>query len=245
MPEAPGTRTVEGAGAVIDFSNAPEGYVMARFPGESDRRLKLRVACPTGALYTYDLYPGDWAAFPLSEGAGDYTVTLYRHTGVEDGYTTLLTAEVTGAAEDPFGPFLLPNQQVNYEDAPQTVALAGELGDLGLEGTELLQAACDMVTERLQYDRETAAEAPKGYLADLDGALAAGKGICLDYAALMTALLRCQGVPCKLIVGYYGESYHAWVSAWDGTDWRRMDPTFADREGGAGEADRYTQRYAY
>ena len=56
----------------------------------------------------------------------------------------------------------------------------------------------------------------------------------------MTAMLRSQGVPCKLIVGYAGDVYHAWINVWtensgwvdgaiffDGRVWKRMDPTFA------------------
>ena len=70
--------------------------------------------------------------------------------------------------------------------------------------------------------------------------LQAKKGICFDYAALMTAMLRSQGIPSKLVVGYAGTTYHAWISVWteengwvdgaiffDGHIWKRMDPTFA------------------
>ena len=40
------------------------------------------------------------------------------------------------------------------------------------------------------------------------------KGICFDYAALMTAMLRSQGIPTKLEIGYSGEVYHAWISTY-------------------------------
>ena len=55
----------------------------------------------------------------------------------------------------------------------------------------------------------------------------------------MTAMLRSQQIPCKLVVGYAGSIYHAWISVWteedgwidgaiffDGHVWKRMDPTF-------------------
>ena len=67
-----------------------------------------------------------------------------------------------------------------------------------------------------------------------------GKGICFDYAALMTSMLRSQRIPTKLEVGYAGETYHAWISTYvddkgwvddiikfDGKDWQLMDPTLA------------------
>ena len=67
------------------------------------------------------------------------------------------------------------------------------------------------------------------------------KGICFDYAALMTAMLRSQDIPTKLVVGYTGSLYHAWINVFlegqgwvdnviyfDGhDDWKLMDPTFA------------------
>ena len=57
---------------------------------------------------------------------------------------------------------------------------------------------------------------------------------------MMTGMLSIQGVPCKLVVGYAGKAYHAWISVWtedagwvdgasyfNGTSWQRLDPTFA------------------
>ena len=89
-------------------------------------------------------------------------------------------------------------------------------------------------------------------------------GICFDYASLMTALLRTQKIPTKLVVGYSGTAYHAWISVWteeegwidgviffDGSVWHRMDPTFASS--GAGDPEiqefilngNYTVKYLY
>ena len=90
------------------------------------------------------------------------------------------------------------------------------------------------------------------------------KGICFDYAALMTAMLRSQEIPCKLVVGYAGNVYHAWISVWtaengwidgaiffDGQVWTRMDPTFASSGGRSEEimnfinGGNYTTKYLY
>ena len=77
------------------------------------------------------------------------------------------------------------------------------------------------------------------------------KGICFDYASLMTAMLRSQRIPAKLVIGYAGEEYHAWISVYteetgwvngiirfDGTTWVRMDPTYA-----AGNNEKNTLEY--
>ena len=99
----------------------------------------------------------------------------------------------------------------------------------------------------------------------LDTVLDSKKGICFDYAALMCGMLRSQGVPCKLVVGYAGTTYHAWISVWseqsgwidgviwfDGTAWRRLDPTFASSGGSSksildfiNKDENYTVKYLY
>jgi transglutaminase-like putative cysteine protease len=81
----------------------------------------------------------------------------------------------------------------------------------------------------------------------------------------MTAMLRSQGVPCKLVVGYVGNAYHAWISVWsekdgwinaaiyfDGSNWQRMDPTFASsgKQSASimkyiGDGSHYTEKYIY
>ena len=56
----------------------------------------------------------------------------------------------------------------------------------------------------------------------------------------MVSMLRSQNVPTKLIVGYAGSTYHAWINVYvkdvgwldnviyfDGKDWELVDPTFA------------------
>jgi transglutaminase-like putative cysteine protease len=79
----------------------------------------------------------------------------------------------------------------------------------------------------------------------LDYVLQIRTGICLDYASVMTAMLRAQDIPTKLVFGYVeGNIYHAWIDVYvdevgwvngvirfDGTSWIRMDPTFASSQG--------------
>ena len=90
------------------------------------------------------------------------------------------------------------------------------------------------------------------------------KGICFDYASLMSALLRSQGIPTKLVVGYSGTAYHAWISVYldeagwvdniiefDGKDWSLMDPTLAANNDEdsvkkyVGDGSNYIVKYSY
>lgn len=223
---------------VIDYSHTEDGYIMARFMGQTEKRLKFRVIGPT-TVYTYNLPLNQWTVFPLSDGNGSYQAAVYINTH-DSKYALVMTAQFEVTLEDEFAPFLRPNQYVDYADAPDTVAKGAELC-AGLEHPlEKVAAVYDFTVDNLAYDYDRAATVKSGYLPVLDEVLTEKKGICFDYAALMTAMLRSQEVPCKLVVGYAGSIYHAWISVWteedgwvdgaiffDGSVWKRMDPTFA------------------
>ncbi|MFG6350266.1 MAG: transglutaminase-like domain-containing protein [Oscillospiraceae bacterium] len=244
-PVAAGTQVAKKGQAVVDYSNTQDGYVMVKC--SSTRQLKVRVFGPSYAVnetkYTYDLTSGVWATLPLSDGNGAYKVVVYEQAPNTTKYATALTANFSVTLKDEFAPFLRPNQYVNYEYANETLYMAGQLTQGIDDPLEKVAKVYDYVVNNLTYDHEKANRAKNGKMADfipvLDDVLMAKKGICFDYAALMTGMLRSQGVPCKMVIGYAGKEYHAWVSVWtaetgwvegavyfDGVSWQRMDPTF-------------------
>lgn len=104
---------------------------------------------------------------------------------------------------------------------------------------DILKTFYAYVTSHISYDYDKADSVEAGYLPDIDDTLSTGTGICFDYAALTTAMLRSQDIPCKLQIGYSGDVKHAWIdvyirgSGWvtkavsfDGDTWKLMDPTF-------------------
>ncbi len=224
--------------AQIDYSHTEEGYVMIRYTGQTEQRLKVLVKGPT-TKYSYNLPKQEWTVFPLSDGSGTYEIGVYENvTG--NKYATVLTLDYQVTLLDEFAPFLRPNQYVNFSQDTHAVALGLELTKQLEDPLAKVEAVYDYVVETLEYDYEKAATVKSGYLPDLDQVLADRKGICFDYAALMTAMLRSQQIPCKLVIGYAGSTYHAWISVWteesgwvdgiiffDGHQWKRMDPTFA------------------
>lgn len=215
----------ENEKAAVDYSYAHEGYILAR-RGESEKRLKLRLIKDTE--YTYDLTGEEWTAFPLSEGDGTYAVSVFEQMEGTT-YVPVLAVDFSVELDAPFSPFLRPNQQVDYADAPLTLAKAAELTAECANDREKTEKIYAFVSEKLTYDEEWAAAVESGYIPALDEVLQREKGICLDFAALMTAMLRGQGIPCKLAVGDAGTVYHAWTEVWDETEeaWVRYDPTFA------------------
>ncbi|MBQ9979727.1 MAG: transglutaminase domain-containing protein [Oscillospiraceae bacterium] len=261
--EASGVDVKKSGAAVIDYSNISDGYVMVNYEEPSAQRLKAQVKGPS-TTYTYNLTPEKWAAFPLSDGNGEYQIVVYQNvTGTK--YAALLSLTVQAELEDEFGPFLRSNQYVDFDSAPETVAKAAEITKDMEDPLEKVEAVYDYVVKGLTYDKELAATVKSGYLPVLDEVLEKGKGICFDYAALMTGMLRSQDVPCKLVVGYAGKAYHAWISVWsehdgwidgviwfDGESWQRMDPTFASSGKGSdsimayiGDGKNYSAKYFY
>lgn len=249
--------------AEIDHTYTADGYVRVRYLSDSGKRWKAQVKGPT-TTYTYNLTAGSWAVFPLSDGNGEYKITLYENVSGKS-YAAVLAHTENVTLKDEFAPFLHANQYVDYDAAPNTVAKAAELAAGREDALSKVAAVYDFVVKQLHYDRELAASVQSGYLPVLDTVLEKKSGICFDYAALMTGMLRSQGVPCKLVVGYAGTVYHAWISVWtaehgwvdgavyfNGSVWQRMDPTFASGSGGdpsvlryIGDGSNYTAKYFY
>jgi len=260
---APGTLEARNSRCVIDYSNSRDGYVMVNFTDSTQKRLKARVVGPTTA-YTYNIEPGMWTVFPLSDGNGEYQITLNENV-VDNKYAVVNSVKIAVELADEFAPFLRPNQYVDYAQAELALKKASELAGSVADPLEKVAAIYNFVIGALKYDKEKAAAVQSGYLPVLDEVLRSGKGICFDYAALMTGMLRCQSVPCRLVVGYAGNTYHAWIDVWseqtgwvsgavffDGTAWHRMDPTFASSGNQSssimeyiGNGSNYTAKYLY
>ena len=262
-PEAPGTAAEENDKAVIDYSNIADGYVMVKYKAATDKKLKAQVKGPT-TTYTYTIRPEEWETFPMSDGNGDYKITVFENVEGKQ-YATVVSVNTTVELKDEFTPFLRPNQYVDYGVAEETIKLGAKLTQGKETELDKVQAVYEYVVKNISYDTELAANVKSGYLPVLDEVLKVKKGICFDYAALMTGMLRSQSVPCKLVVGYAGEVYHAWISVYtvkdgwidnaiyfDGTTWKRMDPTFASSGNKSdaimkyiGDGSNYTEKYIY
>ena len=238
MPNAPGTAVKANETAIIDYSNASDGYVMVKYFNSTANMLVTLINAPDGTEYTYILTPGSFAVYPLSVGNGSYTIGVYEQTG-GTRFRLIIKETIDVALRDSFAPFIRPNQYVNYNQNSVAVKKAHELTANATGVIQMITAVYNYVVTNFTYDKEFASTVQFGYLPDVDAVLARKKGICFDYTAVMTAMLRSQGIPTQLVVGYLGNEYHAWVRVYskeegwvnviffDGNSWRLMDPTFA------------------
>ena len=267
-PAQSGVTVYQNAKAAVDASNLADGYVSVKYTGGKDVRIKVRITkSGTTDYYDYNLNnKGTAETFPLTEGDGEYTIGVYENT-TGTKYASAYSCTVTLALTSEFSPYLYPNQYVNFSDSSKVVAKAAELIKAAGAKTDLekVTAVYHYVVSNISYDYDLAANVASGYLPDVDKVLESGKGICFDYAAVMAAMLRSQNIPCKLVVGFAGKVYHAWINVYiegvgwvdqliyfDGKTWSLMDPTFVSSGKNdpavlkyVGDGTNYSQKYAY
>ena len=269
IPEASGVIVYGGnsssKGVTLDGSNTSDGYIMIKCDNGTDKKKKVLIQGPSGVKYTYNLNKkGEFETFNFSDGNGKYNIGVYENVSGTK-CSTLFTKTVDVQMEDPFAPFLCSNQYVNYTPESTTVKKAAALTAGTTDELKKVQAVYHYVINNVTYDTEKAQTVQSGYLPDVDEILETKKGICFDYAALMAAMLRSQNIPTKLVVGYTGTAYHAWISTYttesgwvegviffDGTTWKLMDPTFASSGKSSdaimkyiGDGKNYTEKYLY
>ncbi len=247
-------------GVLIDLSGISMGYVAVS--AESDVRMKFRVEMGE-QIYDYDL-PSDGtpAVYPLQCGNGSYIFRALANT-VGTKYAEAYCVETQVRLKDDFQPFLRPSQYADYDEDSICVEVAAELASQQPDALGVVEAVFEYICEHVTYDKEKATHVKRGYLPSPDETLSTGKGICFDYASLVAAMLRSQGIPTKIVFGYVqpNDLYHAWnmfyteESGWvtvgyevESNSWSRLDMTFSANGAGSefiGDGTNYTDVYFY
>lgn len=263
VPVASATNVIGSEDVSIDYSNSGEGYIITKYTGDSPK-VKIQLTGANQVTYTYNVLPDEETVIPLSSGSGTYTITVYEQIS-GDQYATNYADTIDVLITNEFGPFLYPNQYVQFSENSQAVHKASEIVKEATCDLDAVGKVYDFVINNVTYDKEEAENVESNYLPDVDEVLATGKGICFDYAALMAAMLRSQGIPTRLEIGYAKDSYHAWISVYtkdqgwiggvikfDGANWTLMDPTLASNQKDIakikdfiGDGSSYTVKYIY
>lgn len=233
-PEASGSAVYADAGVTIDASNADEGYVMVRCEGISSR-VKVRVTHGEEE-YLYNINTeGRYEVLPLQMGSGEYEVKAFQQLeGTK--YTPIFTASFIAEMPNEDRVFVYPSQYVWYTNEEDAVRLSYTLCSGVDDPEEMTRIIYSYLVEHMSYDYDKADDVSSGrlsgYIPDLGEVLAAGKGICFDYAGLLAAMLRAHEIPVRLVIGYLSPEgiYHAWNQVYLGDEWVWMDATFGPRD---------------
>ena len=193
----------------VDANHTKEGYFLASVSKKTSKKMKMRVVKGDVSL-TYDLNgAAEYEVFPFQLGDGKYAISLYENISGKK-YSAAGKITVNVKLSDPNGPFLYPNQYVNYTAESKAILQADKLGE-GKTEKETFDAVCSYMKTTFVYDYVKAATVKAGVLPDIDGCYSKGMGVCQDLSAIMIAMLRSQGIPSKLMIGYAGKQYHAWT----------------------------------
>ena len=260
-PTADGLVTDGNERVSIDLSHSDCGYFMIEYLG-TNPNVKMQVTGPNYVTYTYDIST-ECEAFPFASGNGAYTISVFEHV-TDKQYATVFNNSYDVSVTDEFSPYLYPNQYVDFHSSSQVVSLACDLAYSANRDMDVVTNVYNYIVSNISYDYDKASSVKSGYLPVADELLVSKKGICLDYAAAMAAMLRSQNIPTRLEIGYAGSAYHAWISTYldeegwvngiiqfDGQAWELMDPTFAASAGEKkarnfiGDGENYVTKYIY
>ncbi|MCC8122660.1 MAG: transglutaminase-like domain-containing protein [Oscillospiraceae bacterium] len=216
----------EGNGFAV-ARNAVGGLVDIRGAGSYTEKIKVLITGPDRVVYQYVLPCDDqFYPFPLTAGAGDYHVAVYKNL-YDNNYLCMLETKITLQAYTEAALYTAPNIQVPFAQGDAVQQKAAQLCAGTAGNQEKASAVLQFMTERYTYDYKLAEVVARNpdYRVNPQKLLEETSGVCLDFATLYCAMLRSQGVPCKLIFGYSDANYHAWVEYHDGGKWVREDPT--------------------
>ena len=236
-PESSGTNVQTDGKLVVDASHVDQGYVMCCVSAPTNHGLKMRVTFKSAQM-TYDLdNAGDYEVFPLQLGSGKYEFALFENVKGSK-YSAQGKVVLTAELADENAAFLVPNQYVDYVRTTNAVLKSDELASQG----DVYNAVLDFMKSEFSYDFVRAKTISAGTLPEIDECFDARAGVCQDLSAIMVCMLRVQGIPAKLMIGYADKYYHAWtVAVVDGKE-IFCDPT---HEIGCMDAKKYTTERFY
>lgn len=239
-PESPGYDVRTDGSLVIDASNVDKGYIMVRTGQPTNHGLKIRITNGKWQL-NYDLNSqGDYEAFPLQRGSGTYEVALFENVS-GNKYASGGKLELNVQLSNEYAAYLVPNQYVNYELWTSAVQKSDELC-AGKSPQEVFNAVSGFIASEFAYDFVRAKTISPGTMPDIDYCYENRMGICQDLAAVTACMLRVQGVPAKLVIGYADKYYHAWNTVVINGQELFFDPTNAV---GAINAKKYSTEREY
>lgn len=218
VPLANGTSVFSEEKAEIDYGNASDGYISAVYKGSS-AQAKLRIS--NGSVqYDHDISADGTRDFIPLMGSGSYSVKVYEHISGKN-FAPILSGEFEVSIKNENDTYLYPNKYVNYGKNSECVKKAAEVCAGKSGDVEEIAAIFEYISDNISYDKQLAATVQSGYIPNPDKTLAAGKGICFDYASLFAAMCRSRSIPARLVIGYADPNiYHAWNEVYtDETGW--------------------------
>jgi hypothetical protein len=160
-------------------------------------------------------------------GKGVYKITVLQNVS-GNKYKPLTTKSVEVDKVDLQYMFSHQSFLVSFNDAMKSISDYDKLlADKSADSAKIETVYNDLV-KNYSYDFAKVKTLPNDYVPWIDDMYGSKKGICYDYAALLAGVLRSQGIPTKLVMGYAPnvKEYHAWNEILIDDDWVVVDTTY-------------------
>ena len=206
IPETPES-TSDGVQILTDTNM--NGYIYISY--KSDKRVKIMMN-NGDRQEVYDLIPdGQFHRFTLHLGDGSYRIRVVENT-TGNSYRVVKTDNFDCTMIDENFPYLVPNSFVVYDNDMEAIQFGLELTKDAETPEEKAHAIYDWIVRNISYDFSVVGKLEVGYVPNPQRTFETRMGICSDFASLFASMCRSQGIPCKVVLGYYvkTEYYHAW-----------------------------------
>ncbi len=237
----------------LDTGSSSQGVVLISInPDLIPANVRVKVIIQLGSSsYQYDVNQrGSYQGIPL-QSSGNCMVLVFKQidsTGTSLAQVMAHSYQVSLASS--LKPYTAASILTNFSRSSACVRQANSLCSGVSTQTGKVEAVYNWIVNNIRYDTALASQIQKDkgkyetYQPDPDRTFSSKKGICYDYASLMCAMLRSQGIPTRLVKGLTGPGYHAWNEVFfegkgwvvvasfqwkeiDGSSWVLFDSTFA------------------
>ena len=185
---------------------------------DSDKKYVV-VLSKEDVVDNFFIEPMEEAVIPFAYGEGVYKAVIYRNT--EEKYYLPVT-ELNLVSEEEYD-FLSSNVHVKYDDSLACTNYAEKVSQLPISDIWKVRLSGMKICMKLYYSIDKAERVGNGYVTDLHEVEETREAICCDYAIMFAAMLRTEGIPCKVIFGNHGEEYHAWNEVFYDGEWHTID----------------------
>jgi len=179
---------------------------------------------------------------PMVYGSGRYIISVFRNIQ-GSRYEQVLSFVQDVQLTDELSPWLYPTIYSEFFPDSKCVREADRICKDVTNDFWKTKHILDYILKNITYDTElakTVSNETRFWIPDPEDVIRLGKSICWGFSSLFAAMLRSQGIPCKIAVGYAGSVYHAWNEVYlknGGTltvrfhlkpnTWNMIDSTFA------------------
>ncbi len=264
------SQITEKDGIFIGTANSAHGVVLVRVNSSAipaDTRCKaIFLDSNQRPTYQYDILVRDkYVALPLNMGNGQYNLRIAKNVG-GTSYQVEMSHSFNVSLSSSLRPYTASSIATDFSTGSTSVQRANQLTSGHSTTDGKVDAVYRWIVSNISYDRNLQQRVSSGeiyaYWPDPDRTMSSRRGICFDYASLMCAMLRSQGIPTRMIIGPVrtssGDIEHAWNEVYfegrgwvvvaefswqqvSGTAWVHFDTTFA--AGGISPSD--IQKYDY